>query len=164
MHALAGRWAARGDVAIRHVTGSRDWDEFRTVPDEGPADGAALVYQTVAYEQHMDLLLAAADVVVSRAGGTTVAELAVVGVPAVLVPLPIATRDHQTANAQALVRGGAARLVPDAELDVDRLEAELGPLVDDAELRTTMAAAARAQGIPDAAARVAALLEREARS
>lgn len=164
VHALAGRWAARGDVAIRHVTGSRDWDEFRTVPDEGPADGAALVYQTVAYEQHMDLLLAAADVVVSRAGGTTVAELAVVGVPAVLVPLPIATRDHQTANAQALVRGGAARLVPDDELDVDRLEAELGPLVDDAELRTTMAAAARAQGIPDAAARVAALLEREARS
>ena len=60
--------------------------------------------------------------------------------------------------------GGAARLVPDDELDVDRLEAELGPLVDDAELRTTMAAAARAQGIPDAAARVAALLEREARS
>ena len=73
----------------------------------------------------MDRLLAAADLVVGRAGGTTVAELAVVGPPAVLVPLPIAPRDHQTANAAALVRAGAAVLVPDGELDGDRLVREL---------------------------------------
>ena len=55
------------------------------------------------YESRMPLVLAAADLVVCRSGGTTVAELAVIGVPSVLVPLPIATRDHQTANAGPLV-------------------------------------------------------------
>ena len=72
------------------------------------------MYQAVRYEDRMDLLLAAADVAVSRAGGNTVAELAVVGLPAVLVPLPIAPRDHQTANAAVLMRPAEPILVPDA--------------------------------------------------
>ena len=158
---LAERWADRDRLAIRHVVGSRDWEAFGR-PDAA-AEPGRLLYQTVPYEEEMDRLLAAADVVVSRAGGTTVAELAVVGVPAVLVPLPIATRDHQTANAAALVRAGAAVLVPDDELDTDRLAAELGPLVEDPGRLASMGAGARALGVPDAAARVAALLEREAR-
>ena len=110
----------------------------------------------------MDLVLAAADLAVCRSGGTTVAELAVVGVPAVLVPLPIATRDHQTANAQPLVRAGAAVLVPDDELDTDRLVAEVDALVSGGHL-PLMADAARAQGRPDAADAVADLMERHAR-
>ncbi|HEY8058727.1 MAG TPA: glycosyltransferase, partial [Acidimicrobiales bacterium] len=93
----------------------------------------------------------------------TVAELAVLGLPSVLVPLPIATADHQTANARSLVDLGAAHLVPDAELDVDRLEHELGPLVADAAARTAMGAAAEALGRPDAADRVADLVEAHAR-
>ena len=71
------------------------------------------------------LLLAAADLLVCRAGGNTVAEVAVVGLPAVLVPLPNAPGDHQTANARALADAGAAVLVPDGELDADRLVAEV---------------------------------------
>ena len=58
----------------------------------------------------MDSLLAAADLAVCRSGGTTVAELAVVGVPSVLVPFPMAPRDHQTANAEPMVRGGRRRV------------------------------------------------------
>ena len=93
-------------------------------------DRSGLQYQMVRYEDRMELLLAAADLLVGRAGGTTVAELAEVGLPGLLVPLPIAPRDHQTANAAALVRAGAAILVPDEELDGERVVRELQPLLD----------------------------------
>ena len=73
----------------------------------------------------------AADLCVCRAGAMTVAELLVAGVPAILVPLPGAPRDHQTRNAEALVAAGAAILVPDAECTAERLEAEVGALLSD---------------------------------
>jgi len=110
----------------------------------------------------MDQLLGAADLLVGRAGGTTVAELAEVGLGAVLVPLPIAPRDHQTANAAALVRVGAAILVPDGELDGARLVEEVQPLLDDPDRLVAMAAAARTLARPDAADRVADLVEQHA--
>jgi UDP-N-acetylglucosamine--N-acetylmuramyl-(pentapeptide) pyrophosphoryl-undecaprenol N-acetylglucosamine transferase len=160
VRALVERWADRDDVAVRHVIGRRDWDAYAADLPSLPPGG--LVYQAVGYEDRMDVLLAAADVVVSRAGGSTVGELAVVGTPAILVPLPIAPRDHQTANAEALVQVGGAVRVPDGELDVDRLEEELAPLVKDPERRERMGSAARTIGRRDAAARVADLIEREA--
>lgn len=154
----ATTWSDRGDLAIHHVVGARDW-EIRNAPPQG-----ALEYRAVRYESRMDQVLAAADLVVCRSGGTTVAELAVVGVPSILVPLPIATRDHQTANAGPLVRAGAAVLVPDAELDADRLVAEVDEiLAAGPEHLTEMAAAARSLGRPDAAGAVADLVEASAR-
>jgi len=159
---LVQRWAGRTDVAVRHVVGERDWeDESARGEDRDGATG--ILYAPVRYEDDMPTTFAAADVVVSRAGATTVAELAVLGLPSVLVPLPIATADHQTANARHLVELGAARLVPDAELDVDRLEAELEPLVGDPEALARMGEGARALGRRDAADRVAALVEEHAR-
>ena len=153
--------AARSDLAVRHVIGSRDW-EAMSVPPPAVETGA-LVYQAVRYEDRMDLLLTAADLLVGRAGGTTVAELAEVGLPALLVPLPIAPRDHQTANAAALVRSGAAILVPDGELDGSRLVVELTPLLDQPERLAEMGAAAHSLARPDAADRVADLVEAHAR-
>src|SRR5204863_6332954 len=114
-------------------------------------------------EDDMPTTLAAADVVVARAGATTVAELAVLGLPSVLVPLPIATADHQTANASHLVELDAAVLVPDAELDVDRLEAELTPLLADPVALAAMGGRARALGRAEAADRVAALVREHPR-
>ena len=107
-------WRDRDDVVIRHVIGTRDWDELGEPPELPPG---GLQYQAVRYENRMELMLAAADVAVTRAGGNTVAELAVVGLPAVLVPLPIAPRDHQTANAAVLMRAGRSdpRARPGAE-------------------------------------------------
>lgn len=177
MYGAVERWRDRDDLAVHHVIGSRDWDDrpdVARVPDTGDTDerDGGLVYQPVRYQDRMDLVLAAADLAVCRAGGTTVAELAVVGVPAVLVPLPIATRDHQTANAGPLVRAGAAVLVPDEELDVDRLVAEVerlvgaganGPLDGTGVDLAAMGAAAKALGRPDAAEAVADLVERSAR-
>lgn len=163
---LQARWADRGTIAIRHVTGRRDFPDFaaRLAGRDADRSDGRLVYQLVPYEERVDLLLAAADLVVSRAGGNTVAELAQVGVGAVLVPLPIATRDHQTANAEVLVRAGAAVRVPDGDLDTDRLAAELDPLVGDRARLDAMAAAAAGLAHPDAADRVARLLEEHARA
>lgn len=154
-------WADRDDLAVRHVIGSRDHDtvvaDLPDLPDGG------LVYQAIRYEDHMDQVLAAADLLVGRAGGTTVAELAEVGLASVLVPLPTAPRDHQRANAGPLARAGAALVVSDAELDADRLVAELTPLLDDPGRLTAMSAAARTLAHPDAAERVADLVEAHAR-
>ena len=162
VRAAVPAWADRSDLAIRHVIGSRDFDAMSADAPELPDGG--LLYQQVRYEDRMDLLLAAADLLVGRAGGTTVAELAEVGLPGLLVPLPIAPRDHQTANAAALVRAGAAILVPDGELDGDRVVRELQPLLDEPERLVAMGAAARSLARPDAADRVADLVEANARA
>jgi undecaprenyldiphospho-muramoylpentapeptide beta-N-acetylglucosaminyltransferase len=153
---LAERWADRRDVAIRHVVGRRDWDSFAT-PPETVATGP-LVYQLVEYENQMPDLLVAADVAVCRAGASTVAELAIAGLPSVLVPLPIAPRDHQRANTRELVEAGGAVVVDDGELTAERLAAELEPLLDGADRRAAMAVAARSVARPDAATEVAELV------
>jgi UDP-N-acetylglucosamine:LPS N-acetylglucosamine transferase len=93
-----------------------------------------------------------------------VAELATVGLPAVVVPLPGAPRDHQRANAAALVVAGGAVLVDDDDCTPERLDDELSPLVDNAGHRHAMARRAAAVGVPDAAGRVAALVLGAARS
>jgi undecaprenyldiphospho-muramoylpentapeptide beta-N-acetylglucosaminyltransferase len=158
---LAERWADRNDLAIRHVIGKRDFDEFTADLPRLPVGG--LVYQPVAYEDRMHLLLTAADVAVTRAGGG-VFELAAMGVPSILVPLPIATRDHQSANAAALAVSGGAIVIPDGECTTDRLEAELTPLLARADLRAKLADAMRSAAVPDAAERVARLVEERARA
>ena len=100
MAELARRWRDRSDLVVYHVVGRRDWEEISSDPP-APPDGG-LLYRAVEYERRMPRLLEAADLYLGRAGGSTVAELAVAGVPAVLVPLPIAPGDHQTANGRAL--------------------------------------------------------------
>ena len=156
---LARRWADRDDLAIRHVWGRRDWaDAAAAAPP-----GGALLYQAVEYEDRMAEALVAADVIVSRAGGGTVSELAVVGRPAVLVPLPIAAEDHQTANARVLESAGGGILVRDDELDTDRLEAELTRLLADRDRLEAMGRAAATVGRRNAASLVAQLLEQHAR-
>ncbi|HEX7127984.1 MAG TPA: undecaprenyldiphospho-muramoylpentapeptide beta-N-acetylglucosaminyltransferase [Thermodesulfobacteriota bacterium] len=95
-----------------------------------------------------------ADLLVCRAGASTVAELTAVGRPAILVPYPFAADDHQEANARALVTAGAAVRIRDAELTGERLAAEVGRLLDDPGRRAEMAAAAGRLGEPAAADRV----------
>jgi UDP-N-acetylglucosamine--N-acetylmuramyl-(pentapeptide) pyrophosphoryl-undecaprenol N-acetylglucosamine transferase len=160
---LADRWRERSGMSIYHVTGRRDFEQFApTGPDGAPA-GGGLTYRIVSFEERMPDLYRAADLCVCRAGAMTVAELLVTGVPALLVPLPGAPRDHQTRNAAVLVAAGAAVLVPDAECDADRLEVEIEKLLGDPDRLTAMGAAARSLGHPDAAARVAELVRSHAR-
>lgn len=160
-HAALGlydRWRDRTDVTIHHVTGTRDYEECSEGLEARRAPTDRLSYQLVPFEEHMEAVYARATLVVSRSGGMT-AELTAVGMPAVLVPLPGAPGDHQTANADALVAAGAAVKVTDAELGPDRLATELDALLADPERLGPMGRAARALGRPDATARFADLVE-----
>jgi UDP-N-acetylglucosamine--N-acetylmuramyl-(pentapeptide) pyrophosphoryl-undecaprenol N-acetylglucosamine transferase len=158
---LAAAWADRGDVAIHHVVGRRDWpDVSARLP---PALTGGLYYQAVEYEERMADVLIAADLVLGRAGGTTLAELTALGVASVLVPLPIAPDDHQTVGARRLVEAGAAVVIPDGELTVECVAATVDGLFADHFRLAAMAAAAARMGHPDAAERVADLVEEHAR-
>jgi UDP-N-acetylglucosamine--N-acetylmuramyl-(pentapeptide) pyrophosphoryl-undecaprenol N-acetylglucosamine transferase len=155
---LYDRWRHRSDLTIHHVTGTRDYEGCSTKLAAQRGAGDRLSYQLVPFEEHMEVVYTEATIVVSRSGGMT-AELTTVGMPSVLVPLPGAPGDHQTANADALVAAGAAVKIPDAELDPPRLAAELDALLTDPARLAAMSAAARALGRPDATARFADLVE-----
>jgi undecaprenyldiphospho-muramoylpentapeptide beta-N-acetylglucosaminyltransferase len=162
--ALAESWEACDDRTVYHVTGRRDYDSFAGGATGGdPGDEGGLCYRVVPFEERMPELYRAADVCVSRAGAMSVAELLVSGVPAILVPLPGAPRDHQTRNAEAVVALGAAVHVPDTECDGDRLAKELEALLTDADRLRAMGEAARRHAHPDAAARIAELVDAHAR-
>ena len=103
--------------------------------------------------------LAAAHLVIARAGASTVAELAVAGRPAILVPLPGAIDEHQSANAAALADAGGAWVMPQPGFTADALAARLAPLLADPAALATAAASARTRARADAAARLADLVE-----
>jgi UDP-N-acetylglucosamine--N-acetylmuramyl-(pentapeptide) pyrophosphoryl-undecaprenol N-acetylglucosamine transferase len=103
--------------------------------------------------------LAGAHLVIARAGASTVAELAVAGRPSILVPLPGAIDDHQSANARALAAAGAARVMPQPSFTPDALASTLNELLSAPATLSAMATAARTQARPDAAARLADLVE-----
>jgi UDP-N-acetylglucosamine--N-acetylmuramyl-(pentapeptide) pyrophosphoryl-undecaprenol N-acetylglucosamine transferase len=111
----------------------------------------------------MDQLFARAALAVCRSGAGTIAELTAAGLPAILVPLPGAPSDHQTRNAQTLERAGAAVLLPDAECNPKALDALVSDLLAQPAKLEAMSAAARGLARPDAAARVADLVEGHAR-
>ena len=106
--------------------------------------------------------LARAHLVVGRAGASSVAEFAAMGRPSILVPLAIATDDHQTANAQTLARHGAAIVVPESAFTPDRLADELQRRLKDAPWLESASRAAKAQARPNAARDLAELVERTA--
>jgi UDP-N-acetylglucosamine--N-acetylmuramyl-(pentapeptide) pyrophosphoryl-undecaprenol N-acetylglucosamine transferase len=116
---------------------------------------------TVTHIDEIASVLFASDVVVSRAGGTMLAELALAGTPAVLVPFPQAADNHQTANAKVIAAAGACRMIDETQ-QVGALDAaiarELGALVSDPHLRTHMAANMRKLARPHAASQVAAAI------
>lgn len=104
--------------------------------------------------------IADAHLVIARAGASTVAELACIGRPSLLVPLPSATDDHQTANARALADAGGTWLVPEAEFTPADLAARIASLIADPAPLASLAAGARSFGRPDAVDRLADLVQR----
>ncbi|WP_433951515.1 undecaprenyldiphospho-muramoylpentapeptide beta-N-acetylglucosaminyltransferase [Brevundimonas bullata] len=103
--------------------------------------------------------LSRAHLVIGRAGASTCSELAVAALPSVLIPLKIAMDDHQTLNARALSDAGAARVIAEDDVTVDSLTAALNEVLSDSTKLTAMSAAARSVAIPDAAQRLADLVE-----
>jgi UDP-N-acetylglucosamine--N-acetylmuramyl-(pentapeptide) pyrophosphoryl-undecaprenol N-acetylglucosamine transferase len=98
-----------------------------------------------------------ADLIICRSGASTVAEITAAAKPAIFIPLPTAADDHQRKNAQALVDANAARMIPQAELNPERLVLEVSELLGDAAKLETMSAAARSFAHPNAAAEIAAM-------
>jgi UDP-N-acetylglucosamine--N-acetylmuramyl-(pentapeptide) pyrophosphoryl-undecaprenol N-acetylglucosamine transferase len=137
---------------VLHVTGARDWQTLRTRP-------RGQLYDLREYldREQFGQALAASDLVVARAGGS-IFEIAAYGRPAILVPFPAASADHQRTNAEWMERGGAAVVVPDSECSGPRLAAEVGKLVGDPARLAAMGRASLALARPDAAAAVATIL------
>ena len=160
---LVRRWRDRKDVAIYHVVGRRNWDPALMTGESSGEGAERLWYRAVPFEDRMPVLYEAADLAVCRAGAMTVGELALTGVPAVLVPLPGAPDDHQTANAQVLVRAGAAQILADQACDAPRLGGIVEGLLEDPRRRVAMSGAARGLGSADAAGRVADVVVAHAR-
>ncbi len=142
--------------AVLHVAGRRDYDQLVA---RLAALGSPPHYHLHDYVEPFADALAAADLVVARAGGS-VLEVAAAGLPSILVPYPHATADHQTANARHMEAAGAAVVVPDGELDGPRLAREVGTLLRAPEQMRAMTRAAQAVARPDAAERIAAELIR----
>lgn len=147
--AVAEAYADGPPFELIHLAGARQVDDTRELlRDPGPR------YRLLGYMDDFHDAVAAADLVVSRAGGS-VFELAAIGRPAILIPYPHATADHQTGNARWLVDAGAAVVLPDAECTAERLRALIDELLGDPPRLARMAEAARTVARPDAAERIA---------
>jgi UDP-N-acetylglucosamine--N-acetylmuramyl-(pentapeptide) pyrophosphoryl-undecaprenol N-acetylglucosamine transferase len=137
---------------IRHQTGERGLEAARAAYAEARVEAEVLPFI-----DDMAAAYAWADLAVCRAGAMTVAELQAAGVGAIFVPLPVATDDHQTKNAEVMVKSGAARLIQERDLTPVRLGEQVSELLGDRAQLLKMAQAARGSRITDAAARLADL-------
>ena len=138
------------ELHVRHQAGERGLDSARAAYEEAGVSADISAFITDMAQAYAD-----ADLVICRAGALTVSELAAVGVASILVPFPAAVDDHQTVNAQYLVREGAAVLIADRDLTAERLAAELAALNDRGKL-LAMAERARQVAKPRAAEELAA--------
>jgi UDP-N-acetylglucosamine--N-acetylmuramyl-(pentapeptide) pyrophosphoryl-undecaprenol N-acetylglucosamine transferase len=143
-------------VAVIHVTGDDGYAAALTAREALPEASRARYLPHPFLRDDMLAALASADLVVGRAGSSTLAEVSALGVPIVVVPYPHAA-GHQRANARALVDAGAARLIDDEAFDAEAL-LDAAALLDDPARHLAMSAAARALGRPGAAAAVADLV------
>jgi UDP-N-acetylglucosamine--N-acetylmuramyl-(pentapeptide) pyrophosphoryl-undecaprenol N-acetylglucosamine transferase len=146
----------RGEIGSRsfhilHIAGKRDYAEIQQRLAAAPTGER---YTLLEYEPNLGDALAAADLVLARSGGS-IFEVVAAGRPAILAPFPFATADHQSANAEWMRSGGAAVVIPDAELTAERLGAEVAAVLGDETRLGEMAAAARSLAKPDAARRIA---------
>ena len=152
---------SREGLVVVHSTGADGFDEtvsaLALTPDE------QLRWRVMPYISNMGEALAAADLVLSRAGASSIAEIAALAVPSLLVPYPHATADHQTTNARFLTDAGAAELVPDDKIDEPVFSETLLGLVDDAARRERMRAAARGLAQTSASVALADQVEAAAR-
>jgi UDP-N-acetylglucosamine--N-acetylmuramyl-(pentapeptide) pyrophosphoryl-undecaprenol N-acetylglucosamine transferase len=148
LNALNNMLDIREEVQFLHQTGERDYEGVRRAYRklEFSAMVAPFVYQ-------MAEAYAAADLVISRAGATTMAELTALGKPSIIIPYPYAA-GHQEFNARKLVESGAAMMFTEAQLSGEKLAAQIKELCSSEEKRTEMSKQARALGRPDAAGKV----------
>ncbi len=177
-YAVLGLAALWGDSPapreILHQTGAREWDAMREayarLPGGCQAEDGGLHYRrggldlrAVPFIERMAEAMQRAEIVVCRSGAGTLAELAALGRPAVLIPFPAAADQHQLHNARALAQAGAAQILPQDQLTPQALETQLLELHAHPERRTAMSAVLRSLAHPDATRRIADLVLAAAR-
>ncbi|HYN98868.1 MAG TPA: undecaprenyldiphospho-muramoylpentapeptide beta-N-acetylglucosaminyltransferase [Actinomycetota bacterium] len=151
------------DLQILHLAGPRNADDVAKAVEEQRRKEDRLLYRVVGYTDSMELAYACSDLALCRSGASTVAELAAVGLPAILVPLPISLDDDQRKNAEAVVEAGGALMVLNAELNPQVVIEVVNSLISDATKLAAMAGGVRSLARPDAAERFAELVEGSAR-
>jgi len=144
----------RDDLQLLVLTGPAHLDVVSTAV----RPGSPLLVRTLPFLDRMELAYAVADLVVARAGATTIAEISVCGLASILVPYPFATANHQEANARELERAGASSVLLDRDLEPVALALQITDLVDDPARLRAMAESARGWARPDAASRLADLV------
>ena len=152
-------WSLREDLAVLHITGARYFDEqVPTLPQ-----GSAIWYKRVAYCENMTDVYAAADLVVARSGASTVAEIATVGIAAILVPWRDAAKNHQYTNALWLTSQGGAVMLSEADLHSESLRAAVESLLRHPETLLAVSAQARKLGEVHRNCSIARVIEDAAR-
>ena len=141
------------DIQVLHIAGAADCERVAAITHGRPG------YQVVGFCDQMPAAYAVADLVIARAGASSLTEIAMIGQPSILVPYPFAADDHQTRNAEVFAAAGAAKLVPEGELVATGLATLSTSILSDLPTYKRMAKAARALAIPDAADRVCAAIE-----
>jgi len=149
--ALSGLAALKGRLTFIHQTGANDDSAVigRAYRDAG------VTARVFPFTDRMWECYEGADIVVARSGANTVAEVAALGLPSILVPYPYAADDHQRANAQALVRAGGAVMIDNGDFTGDRIAGEIASMVSDQRKLETMRKGALGFGRPDAARTIA---------
>jgi len=146
---------AMDDWQVVHQTGEGQLQETESRYRQYGVEALA-----VSFIDEIASVLFASDIVVCRAGGTTLAELALAGVPAILVPYPLASDDHQIANAKVVAAAGACRLIDETSQALDgALARELTTLIADEQLRREMSLSMQSLAKPDASAAIATMIQ-----
>ena len=144
-----------GDLTITHQTGEADFDHIR----EAYANSTFVNADVRPFISNMPAEFGKADLIISRAGATTCAELSAAGKASIMIPLPTAADDHQRKNAEALEAGSAAKMILQRDLTGERLAEEISRFVETPENITAMEKAAKLMGREDAAEKTADLIE-----
>ena len=141
------------DTQVLHIAGTSDCARIAAIT------ASRANYKVLGFCDQMPAAYAIADLIIARAGASSLTEIALVGRPSILVPYPFAADDHQTRNAEAFAQAGAAILVQERELSAEKLAALAASFLLDPAARSRMSQAALSLAVPDAAERVCAAIE-----
>ena len=141
------------DFQILHIAGNLDFEAVKEIAGDRPN------HKILGFCDQMPSAYSLADLVIARSGASSLTEIAIAGIPSILVPFPFAADDHQTRNAEVFAAAGAAELIQQKDLDAEKLAGMATRILTDLQTRERMAQAARALSIPDAADRVCRAIE-----
>lgn len=148
---------AKKDYQVLYASGERYYEQIQESLGQELAGLTNVVVKP--YIDRMAEVMANCSLLIGRAGATSIAEFTALGLPAILIPSPYVTNDHQTKNAQSLVKAGAVKMIKDEDLNGETLVDLVDQIMNDSQLRNNMARASKAQGIPDAAEKLYALVQ-----